>query len=273
MSKQNTAGALLAAAGLLGGWAALENTALLSVRHETLPLAGFPRTAVLADLHKRRFGQDNARLVQKIAGEHPELIVIAGDLVSRTEREFSALGRLLSALTKVAPVLATMGNHEVDLPPSVCAEYRKVLAESGVTLLENQWTTIGKWNFAGLCLPRRFFRGGGLLGFSAETACTADTLRARLGECKEHTILLAHNPIFFSAYAEWGAKLTLSGHVHGGAVRLPGVGGVFSPERRLFPRYDKGLYAAGDRYMEVSAGLGKLRLFNPPEIVLLEAGA
>ena len=273
MSKQHTTGALIAAAGLLCGWAALENTALLTVRHAVLPLAGFPRTAVIADLHKRRFGADNSQLAAKIAAEKPELIVIAGDLVSRTERDFSSIGRMLSALTKIAPVYAAMGNHEVDLPPSVCERYRRVLTENGVTLLENAWATVGSWNFAGLCLPRRYYRGGGLLGFSAKTACTAETLHTLLGGCKKNTVLLAHNPLFFSAYAEWGAKLTLSGHVHGGAVRLPVIGGVLSPERRFFPRYDKGLFAAGDRYMEVSAGLGKLRLFNPPEIVILEAGA
>ena len=62
-----------------------------------------------------------------------------------------------------------------------------------------------------------------------------------LGECKEHTVLLAHNPLFFSAYAEWGAALTLSGHIHGGVVRLPGIGGLLSPARRFMPRYAKSM--------------------------------
>lgn len=265
--------ALCAAAGLLGAWAVLENTALLNVRHETVPIAGLPKTAVIADLHRRQFGKDNSQLVQKVAAEKPELIVIPGDLCSRRMKTLHAARLLLPALTAVAPVIAVLGNHEIDLPPTLLAEFRRIAAESGVTLLENDWCRFGKWNIAGLCLSRDYYRGGGALGFSGKEVCTAKTLQSLLGQCRENTLLLAHNPIFFSGYAEWGARLTAAGHVHGGAVRLPLLGGVLSPERSFFPRYDKGLFAAGDRYMEVSAGLGKLRLFNPPEIVILEAGA
>lgn len=56
----------------------------------------------------------------------------------------------------------------------------------------------------------------------------------------EYNILIAHNPDYFKAYAAWGADLVLSGHVHGGIMRLPVLGGVLSPSLRLFPRYDGG---------------------------------
>ena len=58
-------------------------------------------------------------------------------------------------------------------------------------------------------------------------------------------MLLAHNPLLLDSYAGWGADVVLSGHVHGGMVRLPFVGGVLSPERRFFPKYDKELYEKG----------------------------
>ena len=54
----------------------------------------------------------------------------------------------------------------------------------------------------------------------------------------EYNILLAHNPNFIESYAAWGADLTLSGHIHGGMVRIPFIGGVFSPDTLLFPKYD-----------------------------------
>ena len=92
----------------------------------------------------------------------------------------------------------------------------------------------------------------------------------KLGKCPEGEVLLiAHNPFFGEAYAEWGADYTFSGHVHGGIVRLFGVA-MLSPERKFFPKYAKGVYDFGGRKLLVSAGLGKLRLFCPPEIVVYE---
>ena len=83
----------------------------------------------------------------------------------------------------------------------------------------------------------------------------------------EYTVLLAHNPLDFDVHAEWGADLSLGGHVHGGLVRLPFVQGIFSPERRLMPKYKEGVYRVGDSFLIASRGLGRFRVHNPPEIV------
>ena len=76
-------------------------------------------------------------------------------------------------------------------------------------------------------------------------------------------------PLLLDSYAGWGADLVLCGHVHGGLVRLPFLGGVLSPERKFFPKYDKGLYEKDGTKMYVSGGIGKPRLCNPPEINLI----
>ena len=87
-------------------------------------------------------------------------------------------------------------------------------------------------------------------------------------------VLLAHNPDYFPAYAQWGADLVLSGHVHGGMVRIPWWKGVVSPSIRLFPKYDGGKFEEGNSTMILSRGLGMhtipVRLFNPAEIVVVE---
>ena len=87
-------------------------------------------------------------------------------------------------------------------------------------------------------------------------------------------ILLSHSPFDFEVFAEWGADLVLSGHVHGGLIRLPFIGGVLSPERTFFPKYDSGEYSIEDSTMIVSRGLGNgtinLRVFNNPEICVIE---
>ena len=84
-------------------------------------------------------------------------------------------------------------------------------------------------------------------------------------------LLIAHHPLFADVYNAWGADITFSGHIHGGAVRIPFLNlGLLSPERRFFPRYSKGVYKVGNMLLCVSGGLGKLRLFNPPEIIVYE---
>lgn len=258
---------------LPAGWALIENTALLCVKSYAVQIPAFPRTVVLSDLHKRRFGKDNVRLVRRIQALHPELILIAGDLISRTERNFKPTACLLHRLRAIAPVIAVPGNHEVDLPDSLYALLRRIMQAEDVILLENRTVLHGGVRFAGLTLPRAYYRGGGLLGFRGKYDCTPDLMQTLLGTCEENTVLLAHNPLFFPAYAQWGAALTLSGHVHGGMVRLPFVGGLFSPERTLLPKYDKGYFTDGDHAMIVSGGLGKLRFNNPPELLLLTASA
>lgn len=85
-------------------------------------------------------------------------------------------------------------------------------------------------------------------------------------------IMLCHDPKYFDTFANMGFDLVLSGHVHGGIIRLPLIGGLLSPDRTLFPKYDKGIYKINSSYMNVSAGLGDSiikRTFNPPEINVL----
>ena len=82
-----------------------------------------------------------------------------------------------------------------------------------------------------------------------------------------YTILLAHNPLDFDVHAEWGADLSLGGHVHGGLIRLPVINGILSPERRLMPKYKEGVYKKGNSYLVANRGLGRFRIHNPPEIV------
>lgn len=94
---------------------------------------------------------------------------------------------------------------------------------------------------------------------------------------KEHyKIVMAHNPVFADAYMKWGADLTLSGHLHGGLVRIPGLGGVISPQIKLFPKYSGELTSEGEQAVVVSKGLGMhticFRFCNPAEMIVLQIG-
>ena len=87
-------------------------------------------------------------------------------------------------------------------------------------------------------------------------------------------VLIAHNPQYFPEYSDWGADLTVAGHVHGGIIRLSVLGGVISPAIALFPRYDGGLFERKGKYMVLSRGLGThsihVRMFNPGEVCVIK---
>ena len=109
-----------------------------------------------------------------------------------------------------------------------------------------------------------------------KTTLADDYVAQKLGtkEDKCYHILLAHNPEYFDAYEQWGADLVLSGHVHGGLIRLPFLGGVIAPSLKLFPKYDGGLFYKNNTTMILSRGLAfhnlGLRMWNQGELVVIE---
>ena len=88
------------------------------------------------------------------------------------------------------------------------------------------------------------------------------------------SILLAHEPQFIEEYAAANYDFIFSGHAHGGQIRLPLLGGLFSPGQGVLPKFTSGVHCAGNGMMIISRGLGNssfpIRLFNRPEIVLAE---
>ncbi len=248
----------------------IENRLMLTVRHENL--GGNVRVAQISDLHKRNFGKDNKRLAEKVKGEEPDVILITGDLVSRHMEDFSGAESLLHELQGTAPIYVIMGNHEKDLNDKSFSEYASILEENGAELLRNSSADIDvkgrKMKLYGLDESVTVYKKND--SYKNLDVLDTSNVEELLGECPEGEVLLmAHNPFFGEVYADWGAKYTFSGHVHGGVVRFFGKA-VLSPERKLFPKNAKGVYTYGEGKLLVSAGLGKLRLFDPPEIVIYD---
>lgn len=254
----------------VGGVSLLLSNKALTVRRERLGQG--VKIAHVSDLHKRRFGRDNVQLCHRIKNERPDIIIISGDLVSRTESNFSVAEKTLRGLCKIAPVYMIYGNHEQSISPEKLPEFEVMLAGTDVILLKNKSAAVNirgrELKIYGLCESYSVYKKNE--SYRDLDIVDAQELSRLLGDCPGGEVLLiAHNPFFGRAYAEWGAKYTLSGHVHGGAVRLFGVG-LLSPERKFLPKYSKGVYTIGNMKLLVSAGLGKLRLFDPPEIVMYE---
>lgn len=201
-----------------------------------------------------------------------KLIAVTGDLISRHYNDATIPDaiNLLVRLKQIAPVAYSLGNHEKDIPPALLAQMLKKCRKSGILVLNNSSVFLRDILFTGLTLPQTVYKNqnGTYLNLPE---ITAEMVSSCVGECLSHPcVLLAHSPIGFEAYAQWGADVVLSGHVHGGIVRMPLVGGVLSPERKFFPKYTKGIYQLENTTMNVSAGIGKLRVNNPSEFVCID---
>ncbi|MBB2183055.1 metallophosphoesterase [Lachnospiraceae bacterium MD1] len=247
------------------------------------------RFVLLADLHNNSFGKQNARLIRKIKEINPEFIITAGDMINKRESCCPSNGySLMKQLSKHYTVYYSLGNHEQrmkqlwelqntsDTEESVIStwvEYINELSNLGIILLDNQSTYInrknGKLRITGLSIEPKYFE------HNKSPEMPVEYVESLIGKRtdKEFQILVAHNPIYFQTYAAWGADLTLSGHLHGGMVRLPGVGGLVSPQVQLFPKYHSGNHTEEGQHLIVSRGLGSHsimpRLFNIPEIVVV----
>lgn len=260
----------LAAASVLLIYLFCENFFMLTVRH--VKTGKGLCIAQISDIHQKRCGKDNSRISDRVRSEKPDLIFVTGDFVSRYETDFTSAEKLLNELCRTAPVYFIFGNHEQSLPENIQAGFIEMLSRTDATVLRNRTVKVGikgrSLNICGIELPYTTYKKND--GYKDLDSVAAEDMKKLIGERPEgETLLLAHNPLFAEAYSQWGADCTFCGHVHGGAVRIFGVG-LLSPERRFFPKYAKGVYDIGGMKLMVSAGIGKLRAFDPPEIVIYE---
>lgn len=238
------------------------------------------RAVVLSDLHNKRYGKDNERLIEAIRAQEPDFILIAGDLITaKPGKSMEPALKLLRELKKDYPIYYGNGNHEhrLKLYPKtygrMAEEYGQALEAMGVEPLVNSLRVLADYGISiyGAEIEREYYKHFRISEMSV------DYLHKVLGNPAKdkYTVLLAHNPDYFPQYAAWGADLVLSGHVHGGVARVPILGkGVISPSLRLFPKYDGGVFREAGAAMLLSRGLGMhtipVRLFNPGELWVVD---
>ena len=264
--------ALLALAG--NAWAnARVWTARYEIADEAIPRAfdGFTLCQV-SDVHNEARGADNEALLTALREAQPDLICLTGDFFDsrRTDADFAL--DLAQDLLQIAPTAYVSGNHEARL--SNREELEAALEALGVLILRDEWVPLERGGeeiaLLGLCD----------VGVSAGEGWTLEKgleqTQARLSTLLEQadgrfSVVLSHRPELLSAYAAAGADLALSGHAHGGQVRLPGIGGLYAPGQGVLPRLTSGVHESGRTRLVVSRGLGNssfpLRVFNPPELV------
>lgn len=238
------------------------------------------RAVVLADLHNKRYGKNNERLLAAIREQQPDVVLIAGDIITaKPGHELEPALQLLRELSRDYPVYYGNGNHEqrLKLYPRVYGDmarrYAGELREMGVEPLANAHVVLDEYGIAvyGVEIGKFYYKRFRVMEMG--TDYLPNVLGQATGDM--YTVLLAHNPDYFPQYAAWGADLVLSGHVHGGVARVPFWGkGVIAPTLRFFPEYDGGIYEDGDAVMVLSRGLGThtipIRVFNPGELWVLD---
>lgn len=261
---------------VLGVVVLLISNCVLTVTKHTVFIKGLPqqwdgiRILHLSDLHSSRYGKNNKRLAQKIRGIQPDIIFCTGDMMDKYTRNGDPFLELLRTLEGEFLVVASLGNHELRVQQKAQQNYLHFIKQAkslGVRFVDNEMLLV-QYHGAdvavyGLTLPLPVFYENQ----------EPDKIEHYLGKSPaKPCILLAHDPRFLSKYAEWGADLVLSGHLHGGMVRLPLIGGLISPGKTLFPKYDAGLFQAGQTQMYVTRGTGdsgKRRIFSFPELAVL----
>lgn len=238
----------------------------------------------LSDLHNHEYDKKNQKLVQAIRDRKPDLILCTGDmLVGKEGRSFEPAAEFMKQLPQIAPVYYANGNHEqrmrkdTETYGDAYREYESQLKSAGVKFLINEKEQIcwhgNKVILHGLEIPDACYKKLGHFRLKKEE------LTQRIGAPEEdaYHILLAHNPNYVPEYEKWGADLVLSGHLHGGMVRLPFAGGLVSPQVGFFPRYSGDCYIEGEKAAVVSKGLGthtiNVRLWNPAELIVIHVKA
>ncbi|MCM1272810.1 MAG: metallophosphoesterase [Clostridium sp.] len=234
--------------------------------------------ACIADMHCCFANGD--KILRTLADEKPDAILLAGDMIvcsAKREQDMYRMSGFINRLSEIADVYYGMGNHERELEEdtelaALWEQYVSGLNDK-VTLLRNKTERLNirgsHIHICGLDIPIKYY------GKFRKDKLDFEEMNVLAGENDKsaYTVLIAHNPDFFPVYVKWQSDVILSGHNHGGLLRLPVLGGVISPKPNIFPEYDYGIYEDGTTKMIVTSGVGghsvMVRVNNIPELVIL----
>lgn len=264
--------ALLAALMLIAVVLVLDSRYRIQLSRYELSFADLPesfdgcRIVHISDLHGMSFGRDNRRLAELIRRQQPDIIAYTGDIAG-AEGDLSAVEPLLKELEDLCPAYYVNGNHEW---ADGCVEEIEALMERyGVRCLSNEIELLYRGEDSIAIIGAEDPNGRADMMTPWELSLQAGELYSG-----KFMLWLAHRNDYIKMYPDIGTDLILSGHAHGGIVRLPLVGGLLNVNRSLGAEYESGLYYSGHYIMEVSRGLGNSipipRFFNRPELVTIE---
>lgn len=225
----------------------------------------------VSDFHNTKSNKLTDDLVKEIKIQKPNIIVITGDLVDSRNTDIDVAISFIKKIKNIAPIYFVNGNHETRI--SKYSTLKEMLENEMVIVLENKTEVIeiddAKINLIGINDPNMSYNP-----YALDSEKIKNELIDTNYDKNNYSILLSHRPELFDTYVDNELDLVLTGHAHGGQVRIPFIGGLVSPNQGFFPKYTSGIIKEDNTNMIVSRGIGNsiipFRVNNRPELVIVQ---
>lgn len=223
---------------------------------------------LLTDLHNRDITE---KLVKIVNEENPNIIVMSGDMINEKVDGFDNFFNLCEEL-KDKTIYYVFGNHEENMSDEKQNEFiEKIKEKTNVILLNNDKVQLDdSFTIYGFSHQVKYYLA------STKEKIDLNYIEERIGkiDINKFNLLISHDPLLYNLYSEYGFDMVLSGHLHGGIINIPFVGGLLSPDFTFFPKYYKGVNKIGNTNLVISRGLGygymiPIRVFNRGEVVII----
>ena len=225
------------------------------------------RLALITDLHANPYGKGQRTLLDAVAQQEPDLVLLGGDIFDE-RMDTEAAETTLRALEEIYPCYYVIGNHECWGTMEQFEEDMQILHDCGIEILSGETVTLTvngqTFNLCGVDDPIAYaFPPDEGQEKRLEFSAQLEKVKAE-SDNGYYTVLLSHRPERFEDYVEQGFDLVLSGHAHGGQWRIPFlINGLYAPDQGLFPAYAGGEYQSGNTTMLVSRGLARITPLVP----------
>ncbi len=225
----------------------------------------------ISDFHNTKSKKLKDNLIKEIKNNKPNIIALTGDLIDANKTDIDIAISFVKKINNVAPIYYVTGNHEANI--NNYDELKEKLKNNKVIVLDDNVEKLKvndkEINLIGINDPQMSHND-----YSKDSVIVKDKLISIQYNKNNFSILLSHRPELIKTYAEHSFDLVLSGHAHGGQIRIPFIGGLVAPNQGLFPKYTSGIYELANTKMIVSRGTGNsilpFRIYNRPELVVIE---
>lgn len=225
------------------------------------------KIALLTDLHSTEIDDGNKKLIQMVRDSNPDIICYSGDMINWTDTNYEVTLELTKELVKIAPVYYGLGNHEYYKYVEKNRDFMDMFAKAGAIMLNNTYET--------LSINENIIDIGCICEAPEQYEKYKPDIVDRMELSEHFKLLLAHTPeLYMGALNDKKIDLALSGHAHGGQIRIPYIGGVYAPDQGFLPKYTSGCHKINETTLIISRGLGDHtiipRINNNPELVIIE---